>query len=69
MNKVLQQIITELEQEKKEWLDQADNYYGWAIIDKAHAQGTASGLSEAIFIIKKYVEVLWNMDNVSFKKE
>jgi len=69
MNKVLQQIITELEKEKGEWIERADNTYDWAVIHKAHAQGTVSGLSDAIFIIKKYVEVLQNMDNVSFKKE
>jgi len=56
MNKVLQQIITELEQEKEEWAERADSIYDWAIRPKAHAQGTASGLSDAIFIIKKYME-------------
>lgn len=56
MNKVLQQIITELEQEKEEWTERADNTCDWAIAHKMQAQGTASGLSDAIFIIKKYME-------------
>jgi len=54
---VRQQIITELQQKKEEWLKEANNCYSsWATEYKALSQGAASGISDAINIIKKHME-------------
>ena len=53
---VIAEIITELEKKQKEWSERQDSFYSWAMLHKAHAQGVASGISEAIHVIKEYME-------------
>jgi hypothetical protein len=53
---IIMEIITELEHCKKEWLEREEGIYSWAVPHKAHAQGVASGISDAIYIIKEHME-------------
>ena len=56
IQQIIVEIITELEQCKKEWLEREEGIYSWAVPHKAHAQGVVSGISDAIHIIKEHME-------------